>query len=547
MKKGLAILVLAALLVTLLCGCGKSGKDVQIVLPLDADPEYLDPCIASSASERNLVANVFEGLLTYDETGAIVPAAAERYDVSADGLTYTFYLKDTLRWRLTNAAGKVLGDAKDSFDRTLTAQDFVYGLRRTIDPATGSPWAPMLLAIKNAEKIQSGEMKPAKLGVKATDDRTLTVTLDHPDEGFPAALTLPGAMPCSKVYFEATAGRYGLSAENMIYNGPFYISNWNAGTAVTIRRNAPVNDVAYYDDADVYPSSVYFSINNEQDTRDYKLKNGTYHVAPLTGTQAAELEAQSGVTVRAFGAATFSLLFNCNDEVLRTGEIRRAVAGTFDPAPLQQLKGTPAAAGVIPPACICGSSSYREAVKPVAQPTLSKKQAKRLMQEGMDRRNIKDVDLTVLCTQANETAVRTAMQQWQSTFGVHFSANVEVLDDSALRERLQSGDYQMAFATLSFEQSMAQQALERFRTGARGNVVNLSSKRYDGLLDLVARAKKQSDKLVTVRAAETYLIEQAVVIPICEASKEIGLGKGVDGVSFTPTGDVLRFKHTVVL
>lgn len=547
MKKGLAILVLAALLVTLLCGCGKSGKDVQIVLPLDADPEYLDPCIASSASERNLVANVFEGLLTYDENGAIVPAAAERYDVSADGLTYTFYLKDTLRWRLTNIAGKVLGDAKDSFDRTLTAQDFVYGLRRTIDPATGSPWAPMLLAIKNAEKIQSGEMKPAKLGVKATDDRTLTVTLDHPDEGFPAALTLPGAMPCSKVYFEATAGRYGLSAEYMIYNGPFYISNWNAGTAVTIRRNAPVNDVAYYDDADVYPSSVYFSINNEQDTRDYKLKNGTYHVAPLTGTQAAELEAQSGVTVRAFGAATFSLLFNCNDEVLRTGEIRRAVAATFDPAPLQQLKGTPAAAGVIPPACICGSSSYREAVKPIAQPTLGKKQAKRLMQEGMDKRNIKDVDLTVLCTQANETAVRTAMQQWQSTFGVHFSANVEVLDDSALRERLQSGDYQMAFATLSFEQSMAQQALERFRTGAGGNVVNLSSKRYDGLLDLVARAKKQSDKLVTVRAAETYLIEQAVVIPICEASKEIGLGKGVSGVSFTPTGDVLRFKHTVVL
>lgn len=547
MKKGLAILVLAALLLTLLCGCGKSGKDVQIVLPLDADPEYLDPCIASSASERNLVANVFEGLLTYDENGEIVPAAAERYDVSADGLTYTFYLKDTLRWRLTNAAGKVLGDAKDSFDRTLTAQDFVYGLRRTIDPATGSPWAPMLLAIRNAEKIQNGETKLSKLGVKATDDRTLTVTLDHPDEGFPAALTLPGAMPCSKVYFEATAGRYGLSAEYMIYNGPFYISNWNAGTAVTIRRNAPVNDVAYYDDADVYPSSVYFSINNEQDTRDYKLKNGTYHVAPLTGTQAAELEAQSGVTVRAFGAATFSLLFNCNDEVLRTGEIRRAVAATFDPAPLQQRKGTPAAAGVIPPACICGSSSYREAVKPIAQPTLSKKQAKRLMQEGMDRRNIKDVDLTVLCTQANETAVRTAMQQWQSTFGVHFSANVEVLDDSALRQRLQSGDYQMAFATLSFEQSMAQQALERFRTGAGGNVVNLSSKRYDGLLDLVARAKKQSDKLVTVRAAETYLIEQAVVIPICEASKEIGLGKGVSGVSFTPTGDVLRFKHTVVL
>ena len=169
------------------------------------------------------------------------------------------------------------------------------------------------------------------------------------------------------------------------------------------------------------------------------------------------------------------------------------------------------------------------------------------MREGMDRRDFKDVDLTILCTQANETAVRTAMQQWQSTFGVHFSANVEVLDDSTLSQRLQSGDYQMAFATLSFEQSTAQQALERFRAGNGGNVVNLSSKRYDALLDLVARAKKQSDKLLTIRAAETYLVEQAVVIPISEASKEIGLGKGVSGVSFTPTGDVMRFQHAVVL
>ena len=547
MKKGLAIGLLAVLLLSLLAGCGKGGKDVQIVLPLDADPEYLDPCIASSASERNIVANVFEGLLTYDENGVLVPAAAERYDVSTDGCTYTFYLKDTLRWRLTNAAGKLLGDAKDSFDRTLTAQDFVFGLRRTLDPATGSPWAPMLLAIKNADKVQSGDAKVSKLGVEAADAQTLVITLDHPDEGFLAALTLPGAMPCSEAYFEATGGRYGLSADYMLYNGPFYISNWNAGTAITIRRNAPLNDVSYYDEADVYPSSVYFSINNEQETRDYKLKNGTYHVAPLTGTQAAELEAQGGVTVRSFGAATFSLLFNCSDELLSVGEIRRAVAGAFDPTPLQKLKGTPAADGVVPPACICGSAPYRAAVKPIELPVLTKKQAKRLMQSGMDRRNFKDVDLTVLCTQANETAVRTAMQQWQSTFGVHFSANVEVLDDSVLSERLQSGDFQLAFATLAFEQSTAQQALERFRTGAGGNVVRLSSKRYDALLDLVARAKKQSDKLITVRAAENYLVEQAVVIPICEASMEIGLGKGVSGVSFTPTGDVLRLKHTVCM
>ena len=545
MKKGLSICLVFVLLALLLCGCGKGGKDVQFVVPLDADPEYLDPAIASSASERNIIANVFEGLITYDEEGELVPAAAERYEISSDGLTYTFYLKQTLRWRVTKLASGVLGDTAADFDKTLTAADFVFGLRRTLDPATGSPWAPMLLAVKNADRVQQGELKPEKLGLRAQDDYTLVITLDHPDDGFLAALTLPGAMPCDETYFEATGGRYGLASEYLIYNGPFYISNWNPGTAVTVRRNGTVNDVAYYDETDVYPSSVYFSINNEQATRDSKLESGTYHAAPLTATQAAAADGKNGVSIRAFRAATFSLLFNCADEVLRDNDIRRAVAGTFDPTPLQTLKGSAPAIGIIPPACICGSVPYRENVNPITLPQLTKKQVQRQMQEGMDRRNLKDVELSVLCTEANETAVRTAMQQWQSVFGVHFSVTVEVLDDATLSARLSAGDYQMAFATLSFEQSTAQQALERFRTGAQGNVVRLSGKRYDALLDIVARAKKQSDKLITIRAAENHLIEQAIILPICEATKSIGLGRGVSGISFTPTGDVMRFQHAV--
>ena len=543
MKKGLSICLICVLLVLLCCGCGKDGKGVQIVVPLDADPEYLDPAIASSTSERNIIANVFEGLMTYDADGALVPAAAERYEVSADGCTYTFHLKDSLRWRVTKLASGILGENADAFDKTLTAADFVFGLQRTLDPATGSPWAPMLLAIKNADAVHAGGMSPKKLGIRAADEHTLLITLDHPDDGFPAALTLPGAMPCNRTYFDATNGRYGLSSEYLIYNGPFYISNWNPGTAITVRRNGTINDVTYYNEADVYPSSVYFSINNEQDTRDEKLENGTYHLAPLTAAQAVALQTKGNASIRSFGAATFSLLFNCKDETLRDYDIRCAIAGTFDPAPLQQLKGTRAAAGVIPPSCICGNTPYRENVQPIALPQLTKREAKKQMQQGMDRRNLKDVELTVLCTEANETAVRTVMQRWQSVFGVHFSVSVEVLDDITLSARLQSGDYQLAFASLSFEQSTAQQALERFRTGSSGNVVGLTSKRYDTLLDLVARAKKQSDKLLTVRAAETFLIDRAVVLPISEASREIGLGKGVSGISFTPTGDVWRFQH----
>ncbi len=545
MKRCFSMLLIFVLLLSL-CACGKDGTDVQIIYPIDNEPEYLDPQIAAGSESACIIAACFEGLMTYDETGELVPAAAESYDVSFGELVYTFHLRDDLRWRMTRAASAVLGENAESFDKRITAEDFAFGLRRAIWPETDSPAAPYLMAIKNAPEVHAGTKSDAKLGIRVVDDLTLEIKLSRKDDGFLSALTLPGAMPCDETYFSATHGRYGLSPEYFISNGPFYMANWNSGTAITVRKERKNMD-PFRDPSDVYPASLYFSINNEQATRDAKIKAGTYEAAPLTSAQASALSDEKNVTVQSFDNAVFALLFNCSDAFLQSSSVRRAVAMVFDTAPILAATGLPKAAGLIPPACLWGSKPYREQVKKATWKHGTAKEAKALMQAGMDALDVKDVELTVLCTPALETAVRTVMQQWQSAFGVHFSVVVETAEEAEVESRVRSGDYQMVFTTLKCTNTSALDTLSRFCSGNAGNVVRLRSEKYDTRIESISSAVYPKDAMDAIRDTERYLVEQAVILPVCWAQTHLGFAKGISGIGTNPTGDVLYFKHAIKL
>ena len=540
MKK-LISLFLSLLLLLTLAACGKDGSDAQIIYPIDAAPDYLDPQIATGSASACIIGACFEGLMTYDENGELVPAAAEKIDVSLGELSYTFHLRKNLRWRVTKLASGVLGEDADKFDKKITAEDFAFGLRRALRPETNSPAAPYLMAIKNAREVRAGTKPESKLGVKVVDDRTLEIKLSRADDGFLAALALPGAMPCDQTYFEATHGRYCLSPEYFICNGPFFLSGWNE-TAIIVRKERKGMD-AYRAPGDVTPASVYFSINNEQATRDTKLVAGTYEATPLTAAQAFALENERDVTVRGFNSATLAVLMNCSDAVLKSSAVRRAVAMTFDPEPLLAATGLPAAGGLVPPACLLGKTSYREKTGAVAGPKGTAKEAKELMQNGMDALDIHDVELTVLCAESLESAVRSVMQQWQSAFGVHFSIVVESLPEDELETRVRAGDYQMALYTLKSENTNALDTLSAYCSDRTNNLVRLKDGNYDALIRAASEATYPKEAVTALQNAEQALIKYAVVLPVAEAKTFLGFGKGVSGIGTNPTGDVLYFKH----
>lgn len=540
LKKSLSLILCLLLVLTCFSACGeKKGSEAALVYPIDSDPEYLDPQIISHSGAKNIIANCFEGLVTVNESGDIVPGCAESWAISPDGLTYTFNLRKNCKWRVSIYASPLLGlDSSKTNSKPVTAHDFAFGITRALLPETKSPGASALFAIKNATEVNSGKLSSKHLGVRAIDDYTLEIELEHNDPDFLYALLQSACMPCNEEFFEATGGRYGLAVKYLIYNGPFYINNWVDDVSLSIRKND-----YYYDSDNVMPRSVYFSIFDEQATRLGKLKDKTYSVSPLTKSQALEIADNKKYTVKAFDSAVSCFIFNCSDSILSNMNIRRALAASFDYASLGETLGEITAKGVVPSAMKISSLKYRESASAVS-PYKNENPAA-LFKKGLRQLDISSAELTVLCSKENETAVRRLMQSWQSALGIDCAVFVEPLEETELNTRVAKKDYQLALTTIAYRSDTAFNALSRYKSDSAENIIGLHSKTYDSLVDSIKLAEGLSHSIKAAERCESYLISAAAIIPLYEESLYFGMGKGVSGTFWCTCSDIVYFKHTL--
>ena len=277
MHKKILAVFLVLLCVTLpLSGCfGRMQEDETFSMPVTDEPDSLDPQIADSNAERLTAVNCYEGLMAVDENGALLPGVAESYTVSEDGLVYTFTLRQDAHWALFSGHKDLLGENyAETFDSTVYAEDFVFGLRRAVDPQTGSSDAYLFSAVSGARDIMAGNAAVATLGVEALDAFTVRITLDYTDDNLLYALTAPAAMPCDEEFFVLTGGRYGLEPGLTLCNGPLYVSRWTAETSIRLSRNSN-----YQGDRDVKPSSLTLSyVENAQEIPE-RMASGSYDAA----------------------------------------------------------------------------------------------------------------------------------------------------------------------------------------------------------------------------------------------------------------------------
>lgn len=184
--------------------------DGVLVFNASEEPGSLDPAVSRDMGGLKTLMNLFEGLANYHpETGAPVPAAAERWEASPDGKTWTFTLRE----------------AKWSNGDPVTAHDFVYAWRRVVDPKTGSNYSHRMYLLKNARKIVAGTMKPETLGVRAEGDRTLVATLEHVAPWFPELLCLNLFFPVHRPTVERHGEKWTLPG-NTVHNGPYRLVSW---------------------------------------------------------------------------------------------------------------------------------------------------------------------------------------------------------------------------------------------------------------------------------------------------------------------------------
>ncbi len=185
------------------------------------DPETIDPALNSAVDGGNMLLHSFECLLAVDENGQLVPGQAESWETSEDGLTWTFHLRDGLKW----------SDGSD-----LTANDFVYSWKRVCDPMVAAPYAETVLSmVEGYDKAIEGDLDA--LQVAAQDDNTLVVTLNAPCSYFGSLAAFATLSPVQEATVTANGDAWATSAETYISNGPFYVSEWVPGSYIMMSKN----------------------------------------------------------------------------------------------------------------------------------------------------------------------------------------------------------------------------------------------------------------------------------------------------------------------
>ncbi|MBO4338917.1 MAG: peptide ABC transporter substrate-binding protein [Clostridia bacterium] len=525
MRKIISVLTAAALLICVFSGCSLKKSDGEtFIMPVSDTPESLDPQIATGEVEKLIIANCYEGLVRIASDGSIENGVASSYSVSSDGLKYTFKLRDNTKWHSLSGYDKVLGeDFEKTFDFSVKARDFVFALRRALNPQTGCKEASRLFAIKNARKINKGAVSPDLLGVTAVDDYTLEISLDYKDDDFLYNLTSAAAMPCNEAFWTATAGKYGLSVTYTLCNGPFYLAEWNDDQNVRMTRNSD-----YSGENEVKPYSVRLIVNNDFEDIKEKTLSGTYDVGFFTENELFG-EDKSLITSSPFENTVCSLIFNCSDECFKLPELRKAVcmSSQVDTSTLP-VNVSSLASGLVPPFCAYNGESYRVLAGKAKLTSFSEKNAAKNFEKGLKKLGADTVRFNVLCAAEYEETVRTLIQSWQKTLGIKLVASVDVRENEELLSLVKSGDFSVAFCPLEASEQEAENFLNSFSSKSGDNILNFSDKKYDKLISEAAESQSVTELL----ACENYLLEKAVVYPVFNQNSYFVTAADTRGIYF---------------
>lgn len=523
MKKRIACAALALLLIILsLSSCSKdTGENKSLYYPISAEPVSLDPQIVKDSPSQMIINNCYEGLVRTDGEGSIVPGVALSWTVSDNGLVYTFKLRRDTKWALIKSFSKILGDEYEkTFDTRVTAHDFVFGLRRALNPQTNSPDAKMLSVIKNGEKILNSLADPETLGVKADGDYSLTVTLEHRYEDFLYLLTRPAAMPCNETFFNATKGRYGLEHSMLLCNGPFYLYKWNKTTNLIIARNSD-----YSGNTPVLTSTVSLYINTDTSTYSAKLSGSNYSAAPLDFVP----EQNNSWTITPIKNKTAALLFNCSASSLANEKIRKALCCSIERNALETPEGMTAANGLIPECYDVRDGGT------AALPEYNPEEARRLFSAGLSEINRSKIEIVLLCLSGHEFAMRELIQRWQQLFGMNISVSISVADAGEMDSSIASGQYDIALKTLSGNGNDALGFISRFSSSGE-NLCRYSSTEFERLVDNIRYNGIYSGAAKNYAEAENYLIETGAALPLWFGESSFVQNKGVSGITLGRAG-----------
>ena len=486
-------------------GCGRRESLVEIAnraqeLRLNnmSEPSSLDPQLGIGNVEHNINLSLYEGLVSADpQTLLPRPAAAESWDISPDGLVYTFHLRKNGRW---------------SNGDPVTAQDFVESYHRMLLPSLAAQYSYMLYPAKNAEAFNLGKITNFdEVGFKALDAFTLQVTLHDPapyvlsmmihDSWFPVPVkiikqhgdiddhTNPWTRP-----------------ENFVGNGPFVLKEWRMNSHILV-----VKSPTYWDAKNVKLNKIYYDPTEDADTAERMFRSGQLHSVPVVSpSKVAFYRKYKPDLINVYPLlATYFYKFNVTKPPLNDKRVRRALAMAID---RRAIVETIMRAGEEPALCLTppNTAGYN------CQTKISEDAAgarKLLAQAGYpDGKNFPTVEVLFNTLQSHKAIAEALQQMWKKNLNLNIVLHNEewkVYLDSMLHT-----NYSIGRAAWIGDYVDPSTFLDMFTTESGNNETGWSNPEYDRMIRLAGTTGDRAARYAAYQKAEAILMDEMPIMPI---------------------------------
>ncbi len=462
-----------------------------------AEPESLDPHKARSIQAADVLRDIGEGLVGYSRSGELIAAAADKWEISEDGLQYDFWLRSEGRW---------------SNGETVTAEQFVYSFRRLVNPETAAFYAQALVDIENASAIIAGDMPPNNLGVEALDEFRLRIRLKNLTPYFLSLLTHPSAFPVHPASIAEHGGAFA-KAGNLLSNGAYKLDTWDLGSVIRLRRSEH-----YWNNAGTTIDKVHHYVTPEP------------HVE-LNRYRAGELDITSSVPPEAFAAieeerpeelrqapylAVYYYGLNLTREPFQDRpKLRQALSMAIDREILTEKitgRGEEPAYSWVPP----GVDNY-EAIRTLSADMSTETRhaaARRLYKEsGYGEEKPLEVEIRYNTSESHQRIALAIQSMWREVLG--FEATLINEEFQVLLSNMRAMEVTQVFrSSWTGDYNDAHTFLQVMLTGNPSNMTGYASEEYDSLMLRAAQQTDPGRRQLYLEEAERVLMADHPVIPL---------------------------------
>ena len=549
MKKIFALLMIFALLIVSGCGGGDSAnKGNKLSVILGSNVVSLDSAQCSDSASLEVIADCIDGLMQLDAEGKAIPAIAESFDVSEDGKTYTFHLRDA-KW--------ANGDP-------VTAEDFVFAWRRHCQKAGEYAYimGNTVACVKNADAVIKGA-DPKTLGVSAPDAKTFVVELDSPVSFFPSLMAFPTFYPINeKFYSSLSENSYGTSPETFLSNGAFMLASYVPGAAnIQLKKND-----SYWNATKVSLNDFQYQVVSSSDNALTSFKNGTLNVVSIGGSQVEHVkkDAELSKNLKTFlSGYLYYVSFNQDPKnhhggALANVNLRLAISNAIDRESLVNnyvTSGAKATYTAVPvefaPNAKTGKFFAEDQKQFADVVSFNVDKARQYLETAKSELGKSNFELNLIYSNEGDSAtkiVQAIKSQVEANLpGVKI--NLQPMPKAEYLSNITSDNYDIALADWMPDYNDPMTFLTLWTTDACKIAEHWSNAEYDKIISDCTTGELATDYDARWNAlydAEKILLDNAVIAPLYTDASAVLISPNVTGIEFHSVGVNRVFKNATI-